>query len=127
MTVEHVGTSWQEGADKSLASAIEVAEKANTPLLVRLNLDLYDRAKQAYVKWRGQIWKVELLDNKQIEAVGLRDALALFFALYGRVGFSGVMDTLQTALDATRYVSLEAPTGVALTAGEAADDEQDPE
>lgn len=101
MTVEHVGTAWEQGASDSLTSAIASSEQTQTPLLIRFNLDLYDRVKQQYTKWRGQIWKVELTEAKQVEAVGLRDALGLFFTLYGRVGSLQVATVLQAALAET--------------------------
>lgn len=101
MTVEHVGTAWEQGATESLQKAIAAAEQTNTPLLLRFNLDLYDRIRQQYVKWRGQIWKVELTEGKLEQAVGLRDALGLFFTLYGRVGAVALSELLTDALAST--------------------------
>lgn len=82
----------QGGLDSRLQEIAEQAEKAGQPIKIRIPLQLYRQAGNAYTGWNDSLWSVEVPGVTEAEAV--RQALVAFFGALA----TGRLDALTDGL-----------------------------
>lgn len=83
-TVIHVADDQANGPEESLQRIAAIAAANKAPIRMRVAVQLWDADASQYVAWRGQIWKVEVVDTS--EAKKTQQALELFFDLFAMLG-----------------------------------------
>lgn len=83
-TVVHVADEQQAGPEESLLRVAAAVNQLGAAIRMRVNVQLWDPEQKQYVSWKGQIWKVEVVDAEQARI--LRDAMEGFFDLVAQRG-----------------------------------------
>lgn len=82
--VIHVADDQANGPEESLQRIAAISSANKAPIRMRVAVQLWDAGQSQYVAWRGQIWKVEVVDVS--EAKKTQQALELFFDLFALLG-----------------------------------------